>query len=266
MTWHVLERDDAKLSGFDGGEGLPVIFQHGLGGDETQVSEIFPDDGHRRLTLECRGHGKSEPGDPKSFSIATFADDVLAFADERKIDRFAIGGISMGAAIALRIAVKKPERISALILARPAWMWGPAPDNMQVVAEAAKFIRNGQCDDFAKSKSAQMLKVHGPDNLASLLRFFDRPNPSLVAELISAIAADGPGISEQDIRSIRVPTLVIATVLDWVHPLSLATALARLIPHSALVEITPKAIDKIRHTEEFRITLQNFLDQKGILN
>ena len=52
-----------------------------------------------------------------------FADDVLAFADLRGVERFVVGGISMGAAIALRIAVRHPERVSGLVLARPAWLW-----------------------------------------------------------------------------------------------------------------------------------------------
>ena len=264
MSWHIFERNGLKLSGFDGNEGLPVIFQHGLGGDEAQVADVFPDERYRRLTLECRAHGRSEAGDTSSFSIATFADDILAFADERKIDRFAIGGISMGAAIALRTAVKHPKRILALILARPAWLWAKAPKNMQVFAELTPFLKDGRREEFEASGTAQMLEIHGPDNLASLLKFFEKPNPLLVAKLISAIAGDGPGVGEQDIRSIEIPTLVIGTAIDWVHPLSHATTLAGSIQYAELVEITPKAIDKMRHAEEFRNTVRNFLIKKGI--
>lgn len=111
---HVLRRDGLELVGHDVGEGLAVVFQHGLGGDEAQIAESFPPQGFRHLTLECRSHGGSDKG--SRFSIAAFADDVLAFADDRGLERFAIGGISMGAAIALRIAIIAPERVSALLL------------------------------------------------------------------------------------------------------------------------------------------------------
>src|SRR3954447_23982530 len=105
-----LLRDGIRLSGFDVGSGRPIVFQHGLGGDAAQVAEVFPDGiGLRRLTLECRGQGGSEPGPTSAFSVANFAADVLAFCDARGLERFAVGGISMGAAIALRIAVVAPE-------------------------------------------------------------------------------------------------------------------------------------------------------------
>jgi pimeloyl-ACP methyl ester carboxylesterase len=55
----VLNVDDA------GGEGLPVIFQHGLCGDARQTIEAFPRDPHfRRITIESRGHGGSEARGP----------------------------------------------------------------------------------------------------------------------------------------------------------------------------------------------------------
>jgi len=65
------------------------------------------------------GQGKSEAGDPVKFSLSQFAADILDFADQRRVDRFVIGGISMGAALSLRIAVRFPERVKALILSRP---------------------------------------------------------------------------------------------------------------------------------------------------
>ncbi len=69
----VLNVDDA------GGKGLPVIFQHGLCGDARQTIEAFPRDPRfRRITIESRGHGGSEAGDPRLFSVRTFASDVAA--------------------------------------------------------------------------------------------------------------------------------------------------------------------------------------------
>lgn len=259
MTWHVIEQDGARLQGLESGEGPVVVFQHGLGGDEAQIAEIFPAGGYRRLTLECRGHGKSTAGNPDGFSISNFADDILAFADVRNVDRFVMGGISMGAAIALRIAVKYPQRVKALVLARPAWRFGPAPDNMQVIAKAVPFIRIGDRAGFEASETARMLEVQGPDNLSSLLGNFSKPDPLMVANLLAAIAADGPGVTEAEVRAIKMPTLVIGNAQDFVHPMAHAQWLAERISGSRLVEITSKVTDKSRYVEEFRAALAAFL-------
>ena len=63
MSWSRLARDDAQLRVFDGGSGFPVVFQHGLGGDEAQVRGNFPGEpAVRRLTVECRAQGESSAG------------------------------------------------------------------------------------------------------------------------------------------------------------------------------------------------------------
>ena len=259
MSWHQIIRDGARLSGIDTGEGPTVIFQHGLGGDEAQVSAHFPEQGFRRLTLECRAQGRSDAGDPASYSIQTFADDVIAFADSRSVKRFAMGGISMGAAIALNIAVNHPNRVTALILARPAWAWTKAPENMQPLAEVAHYLRQGSKEAFEKSELGRRLAKEAPDNLASMLGFFDRPDPATTAKLLSAIAADGPGVTREQAASIRVPTLVIGNGLDIVHPIPLAETLARQIPGAQFIKIAPKSLDKVVHAQEFKEAVRRFL-------
>ncbi len=260
MSWFTLRRDDVSLRSWDGGEGLPVIFQHGLGGDEAQVAEVFPDaQGFRRLTLECRGQGKSSLGDPRELSIANFADDVLAFADSRGVGRFVIGGISMGAAIAMRVTIKNPTRVRALILARPAWLWNAAPENMKPFIEVASYLQQRTVSNFETSATAQRLAREAPDNLLSLKKFFSANDRAATTSLLSAIAADGPGVSEAEVRTIAVPTLVIGHKIDAVHPLEFAQTLASNIAGSQFVEITPKATDKPKHVAEFRKTLAQFL-------
>jgi len=262
MSWVDIFRDGVELRGRDEGAGLPVVFQHGLGGDEAQAAEVFPD-GFRRLTLDCRGQGRSQLGDPSALSMATFADDVLAFADRRGLGRFVVGGISMGAAIALHLAICHPERILGLILARPAWLWQAAPANMHPYVEVADHLRSADLRTaraaFERSPTARHLGEIAPDNLASLLRFFDAANPVDLASLLKAIAKDGPQVSEAQVRSIAVPTLVLGTEIDAVHPLDLARELAGRIPNAQLVEITPKATDRQRYVEEFRAALARFL-------
>lgn len=247
-----------------GGAGLPVVFQHGLCGDAAQPAEVFPREaGLRRITLECRGHGASEPGDPSAFSIATFADDTASLVEELHCGPVVMGGISMGAAIAQRLAVTRPELIRGLIIARPAWSCASAPANMAANAEVASLLANHPPHEararFAATATAKMLATAGPDNLATLVGFFARQPLDVTAALLGSIAADGPGVTETDLRSLRIPTLVIGHGMDIVHPLGFAEQLAALIPGARLVRITPKAEDRARYVADMRSALADFL-------
>jgi pimeloyl-ACP methyl ester carboxylesterase len=160
--------------------------------------------------------------------------------------------------------VKNPARATALILGRPAWLWDKAPANMQPFVEVAQCLARGGREAFESSLVARSLAAAAPDNLASLLKFFDRPDSAIVSKLLNAIAIDGPGVSEAELRAVRLPTLVIGTAIDWVHPLEYALKLAAMIPNARFVKVTPKAADKQRHTEEFRAAVANFLKQEKI--
>lgn len=263
----VLPRPGAALRYADVGAGPDVLFQHGLGGDAAQVAEVFPDGAWRRLTLECRGQGGSEVGPPESLSIAAFADDVLALADARGVARATVGGISMGAAIALRLAARHTARVRALILVRPAWLFADGPETMRGFIEIAGLLQSLPPAEararFAAGPLALRLAREAPDNLASMLGFFDRPNPGAVATLLSRIAADGPGVSREEAAGLRLPTLLIGCARDHVHPLAFVHALADAIPGARLVEVTPKADDRARHAAEVRAAIAGFLAEHG---
>ncbi|MDX8447603.1 alpha/beta hydrolase [Mesorhizobium sp. VK3C] len=262
MASQTLLRDGATLLATDTGEGPAVLFQHGLGGGEAQVAQTFPA-GFRRITLECRGHGGSGLGDRRPFSLEMFADDVLAAADQAGLDRFVAGGVSMGAAIALRLACLHARRVAALILVRPAWTFSPAPPNMQPIAEVAELILEHGTDKgrtiFAQSETATRLYREAPDNLSSLLGYFDRPDAKAFAQVLANVAGDRPGVSERDAAALDIPALVIGNEIDAVHPLSTAYTIAAAIPDAVFAEITPKARDSAKHFGELHTQIATFL-------
>ena len=263
----IMLRDDAALRVFDTGQGFPVVFQHGLGGDAAQVAQNFPDSpSYRRLTVECRAQGGSGAGSQRPFSIGMFADDVLAATDAAGLDRFVAGGISMGAAIALQLAARHPDRVTGLMLVRSAWAFDAAPQNMRPYAEVAKLIRDHPLDDaraaFAASATAVRFRREAPDNLASLLGFFARENAAVFAEVMQAIANDGPGMTRAAAAGLTIPTLVVGSGVDLVHPFATAQDLAETIPDAVFTEVTPKATDKDRHFAEIRAAIAGFLDDR----
>jgi pimeloyl-ACP methyl ester carboxylesterase len=262
----VFVRDGVALNVSDsGGNGLPVVLQHGLCGDAQQPAEVFPEDPRfRRVTLECRGHGASEVGDVGRYSIATFASDLAALIESRGLAPLIVGGVSMGAAIAIRLSVRRPDLVRGLVLARPAWVACLAPDNMEPNAEVGRLLGAYPVDEarrlFLAGETAKRLAADAPDNLVSLTGFFSRAPLAVTSALLRAIASDGPGVSEPEVREITVPTLIIGTKQDVIHPLAHAETLASVIPKSRMVEVTPKSQDRARYVREFRTALTGFLE------
>ena len=259
ITFRPFRRAELRLSLASGpGDGPRAMFQHGLCGDAAQTMEVMPHGLVAARTLECRGHGGSDAGRPDSYDIATFADDVAA-AIEAEAPVAWVGGISMGAAIALRLAVTRPALVRGLVLVRPAWMTGAAPENLTPNVEVGQRLSQteteGEISAFHASPTGQCLADKAPDNLASLTRFFTREPRDVTAALLTRISASGPGVDEDDLRRLDIRVLVIGTDDDLIHPMDHARALADLIPGAKLVKITSKVRDAGAYRSEFRAAL-----------
>lgn len=259
-----LTRNGLRLAVHGGGDtGPALVFQHGLCGDARQVAEAMAGLVPQRWTcLECQGHGASKLGPAPS--IAGFADDVAALI-ETMPGPVILGGISMGAAIATRLAVIRPELVRALVLVRPAWVTEAAPANMAPNAEVGDLLSRISIAEarptFAESGTARHLRNNAPDNLASLMGFFDRAPQADTARLLTTISADGPGITPADLRALRLPTLVCATAEDAVHPAAYGQALASLIPQAHLLHLPPKGRDKPAHLAALAAAMTRFLKE-----
>jgi 3-oxoadipate enol-lactonase len=100
-----------------GGNLVPVVFAHGLlmDGEMFKPQIEARDPGCRIITWDSRCHGQTETtNDP--FTYWDLADDLRGLLDHLGIDRAVIGGANQGGSVALRFALKHPERVSALIL------------------------------------------------------------------------------------------------------------------------------------------------------
>jgi len=243
-----------------------MLFQHGLTGDAAQTAEVFPTGfGWQGVTLECRGHGASDSGPLEAISFATFADDLAALIDSHLSAPLPIGGTSMGAALALRLAVTRPDLVSALVLVRPAWACDPAPPNMAPYALLGDLLHRHPPEEalsaFEATDIARTLAKEAPDNLASIRAIARREPIAVTRALLTRIAADGPGVTPADLSRLRVPTLVIGHRRDLAHPLAMAEDLARRIPGARLARVTPKADSRALHVAEVRAALAAFLQE-----
>jgi hypothetical protein len=68
------------------------------------------------------------------------------------------------------------------------------------------------------------------------------------------------GLDLQSAAAVEVPTLIMATPNDPIHPLSFAHALAGAIPHASFVKLEPKQLNDGPHIEEVNSLMVQFLD------
>jgi len=259
-----LDRGGLALAVDMAGEGPAFVLQHGLCGDAGQAAMAMPPSVPlRRVTLECRAHGSSPVGPVDALTLASFTDDVAALIEALGEGPVVLGGISMGAAIAMRLAVVRPDLVRALALIRPAWLDVPAPANLRANREVAGLLATHDAATarqlFEASDTAARLAVESPDNLVTLRGLFTREPLAATADLIARIASDGPDVTLRDIASITVPTLVVGTLADEIHPLSHAQRLADLIVDADYVEITPKGVDATAHWQQLQAAIADFV-------
>jgi len=96
-----------------------VLLVHGLGWDHTlwrPEIDLLAASGWRVIAPDLRGMGKSDKPDVP-YSIGLYASDLLALLDELAIARCALVGFSLGGMIGLAMAVRKPQRIGAALIA-----------------------------------------------------------------------------------------------------------------------------------------------------
>src|SRR5271166_4327707 len=101
----------------------PLILLHGLLLSQEMhrpLAEDLAADGNRVITLDLLGHGQSErPRDMWRYSMAFYAQQVLALMDHLQIEQAVVMGTSLGANVALEVAAIGPQRLRGLIIEMP---------------------------------------------------------------------------------------------------------------------------------------------------
>ena len=258
-------RDGLRFYYFDDGQGLPFIFQHGLGGDYSQPTGVYRHKNDKRLiSMDCRGHGKTTPlGDESKLTLRDFATDIIALMDFLGINKAVIGGISMGAAIALRCVVHYPERVLALVLSRPAWIDQPHPDNLTVYDEIAYLIREyGPRTGLARFITGDTylhIKNASIDAANSLVGQFENPRSAETVAKLEYIPRSSPVDRSESLNAIHVPTIVLANRQDPIHPFDYGIELANRIPGAIFSELTPKSVSRERHIHDAQNAIDGFI-------
>jgi pimeloyl-ACP methyl ester carboxylesterase len=111
-----------------GGEGPPLVLVHGLGGCAENWAPLAPllAPSHRLLVIDLPGHGRSAPLAGLE-GLAELAEIVAEVAAAEGMPRAAYFGHSLGGVVALRLALRRPEAVTKLVLAAPAGISSSLP-------------------------------------------------------------------------------------------------------------------------------------------
>ncbi|MBD0349010.1 MAG: alpha/beta fold hydrolase [Thermoleophilia bacterium] len=106
---------------FVAGDGPPVLLVHGLGGAAATWIAVAPPlaERHRVVVPDLPGHGGSSPV-PALPNLNPFADAVEALLRREEAAPAAVVGHSLGGVVALRLALRHPDLVNAVVLAGAA--------------------------------------------------------------------------------------------------------------------------------------------------
>lgn len=224
------------------GHGPAVVWCHGIFfpievDDHSALGRVLSDDalGLTVVRFDARGHGKSPAGpDATAHRWDVMARDVLELCDALGLEDVALGGISMGAAVALHAALLAPARVRAMLLFAPPTAWETR------VTEQARYRT---LLDFG---TPERLAQHVEDDMRQL--FPAGPIPPALVAMVAALASSTwsalqrviEGAADSDLppkvalSCLDLPVLLRPWRDDPGHPLGTAQALASALPAADL--------------------------------
>lgn len=244
------------------GQGVPFIFQHGLASNLDQPQKLLAGIGNIKLiSMDCPGHGSSPLPKNTQPSFRFYADQLMILMEILKVKKAILGGISMGAGIALNTALRYPDKVSALVLVRPAWLDRGKPENLEILLEASRYInlQNG-LQEFSGGNSMRTLQEKLPLAAQSVLGVFDPSQREEISLVLESMVKDHPFDNLSALDHIDIPCLIIGNEDDPLHPLELAEQIHQHIPGSQMHQIISRYLDDVQHGVAINKIVSKFIN------
>jgi pimeloyl-ACP methyl ester carboxylesterase len=222
---HDIDLDGVRTWYDTRGRGEPLVLLHGGFSDARDFAGNLDTlaDRFTLFTPERRGHGHT-PDVDGPITLDLMAGDTIAFLDKAVGGPAHLAGYSIGATVALLVAMRRPDLVRRLALIsagfhHTGWIMAPAagaemPE--QVVAAYAEVSPDGR-DHF----------------------------PVVVAKVVEAAERDPLALTEADLAGVGARTLVMAGDDDLIH-LEHTIALYRAVPDAELA-VVPGASHILLH-------------------
>jgi pimeloyl-ACP methyl ester carboxylesterase len=177
------------------GEGEPLVLLHGAymsipSNWDALLPTLSKD--HKVIAVELQNHGRTSDRDTP-ITYEGMADDVAALLDYLKVEKAALFGYSMGAGVAIRVAMQHPEKVTRIVAASGSISYDALPDGF------ADMVRTITPELFANTPFAAEYKrlSKTPENF-----------PVLVDKL-KQLDLTPFTWADEDVAKIAVPSLLI---------------------------------------------------------
>jgi pimeloyl-ACP methyl ester carboxylesterase len=231
------------------GNGPPIVFVHGLGGQMRNFAYLQMQDlarSHRVVLIDRPGSGHSTRGARSSASISAQARTVAMFIDAMGLNKPVLVGHSLGGAIALAVGLNHPQSVSRLALIAPLTHMAVPSRAFGGLLIRSSLVRRVVSVTLAtpfgiKGSRAVLATVFGPDAVprdfaikgGGLLGLRPRSFYAASSDMI-AIKDELPAMENQ-YATLRLPVDVLYgredRILDWRHH---GEALKRKLDHTTL--------------------------------
>jgi pimeloyl-ACP methyl ester carboxylesterase len=254
-----------KIHYLEAGRGAPVILLHGMGGEGARwmptIRGLAPE--FRVIAPDQIGWGKSDK--PMTvYHSGVFAEFLARFMREIDVPKAALVGQSMGAGVALQMAVHYPQLVDRMVLVNgggyrsandPPPMSGTVDWHARQISNAGTLAESREYLEKMYYNHSLISDKLVEDNLILRLR------SAYTAESVqTANARDLGGVTEEEVRAIKTPTLLVWGANDKLSPPVNADKLNAAIAGSRKV-----LIDKaghypfIEHPDQFNQAVREFL-------
>jgi pimeloyl-ACP methyl ester carboxylesterase len=204
--------------------GVTVVLLPGTGSDDDYVYRAFAG------PLHDAGAVVVTPTPEPAQLVAGYRH---ALDDAARSGPIAVGGVSIGAAVATSWALAHPTKALAVLAALPAWTG--APDDA-TAALAARYSAQALRRDGLASAIAQMRQSSPVWLAAELTRSWVGQWPDLPEAMESA--ADYVAPTTEELETLAVPMGIAAAIDDPVHPIEVAFEWVSAAPRAALQTFT----------------------------
>jgi len=214
------------------GSGPCVLTAHGMLGSIATATVMNASKlaarGLRVIAYDARGHGRSEYTERhEDYSFHALAEDMHQLLNALGIERASICGTSMGAGVALMLALTQPTRVERLILRSPppfAEDVRPARRKMRALAAMCRYL--------GVPLTARIVgMLPGGAEQAQLISTQRR---AALLPTIRGLLFEGAPLSNERFGEIRVPTLIFGHAGDALHPLRSGKLIRDSIPGASL--------------------------------
>ncbi|WP_055585614.1 alpha/beta fold hydrolase [Streptacidiphilus griseoplanus] len=246
------------------GSGPGLLLAHGAGGSvEANYGPIIEELAaeHTVVGVDYPGSGQS-PTSPTALELDDLADQLVAAADAEGLDTFALSGYSLGGPVAIRAAVRHPERVTALVLSATFARLDTRTD--LTVAIWHQLYESGQHLLLAQyltylALSAPLLNSLSPAQVRAAAH---QTAPALPAGTGAQVDLVRRTDVRADLAAITVPTLVVVTTGDALIPAGLQQELAAAIPGAQTTELATGHLPFLEQPNQWLESITGFLRGK----